>query len=44
MEDWFDLDGTDPRQVAAMEVYQGRFLPSRYIRECGVILVWLKRR
>lgn len=44
MEDWFDLDGIDPRQVAAMEVYQGDFLPSRYIRECGVILVWLKRR
>ena len=42
MDNWFDLDGIDPRRVAAM-VYQGPFLPSRYIRECGVILVWLKR-
>jgi hypothetical protein len=44
MDPWFDLDHIDPRRVEALEVYHGTPMPSRYLRECGVILVWLKRR
>ena len=42
MDPWFDLDHIDPRRVEALEVYHGSSMPSRYIRHCGVILVWLK--
>jgi hypothetical protein len=44
MDPWFDLDHIEPRRVEALEVYHGTPMPSRYLRECGVILVWLKRR
>jgi hypothetical protein len=44
MDPWFDLDQIDPRRVEALEVYHGTPMPGRYLRECGVVLVWLKRR
>jgi hypothetical protein len=41
---WFDLESIDPDRVEAMEVFYGSLMPGRYLNQCGVILVWLKRR
>jgi hypothetical protein len=44
MDSWFDLESIDPDRVEAMEVFYGSLMPGRYMNQCGVILVWLKRR
>ncbi|MFC1660395.1 carboxypeptidase-like regulatory domain-containing protein [Gemmatimonadota bacterium] len=42
MEDWFDLDMIEPRNVEALEVYHGVGKPGEFFWHCGVVLVWLK--
>jgi hypothetical protein len=42
MEDWFDLDMIDPRNVEALEVFHGIGKPGEFFWHCGVVLVWLK--
>lgn len=42
MDDFFDLDYLDPRNIEALEVYHGDGKPGEFFWYCGVILVWLK--
>ena len=41
MDDWFHLDLLEPRNIEALEVYQGQGKPGEFFWHCGVILVWL---
>ena len=42
MDDYFDLDHLDPRNIEALEVFHGDGKPGEFFWYCGVILVWLK--
>lgn len=42
MDDFFQLDYLDPRNIEALEVFHGDGKPGEFFWYCGVILVWLR--